>query len=330
MALRRKNKYYIKKLLAFILSRDFLVFLVCLLLSVLFWYIVALNEDYEREFDLRLQLKNVPRNVVITTDLPSTVHITLKDRGSRLLSYKYYGGLPVVNVDFRNYNQHSGHVVLRSSDLSKLILKRLLPSTKISSFNPTSVEYYYNYGLHARLPIVLNANIQAERFYSVSGVRLYPDSVTVYATQEVLDTMTAAYTRPIYLSGVEKRTVRRALFHDVKGAKFSPSSTLLRVDVDQITEKTVAVPVRWTNFPASKVLRTFPSTVKVTFLVGMNMYEQINSNDFAIVVSYEDVLRSQNGKLHLSLKSIPAGVSHVRINPENIDYLIEDVAEEEI
>ena len=59
------------------------------------------------------------------------------------------------------------------------------------------------------------------------------------------------------------------------------------------------------------------------------MYKQVNADDFVIAISYDDVLKNTNGKLHLSLKSIPAGVSRVRIVPEYVDYLIEDVTEEE-
>lgn len=311
--------------LSFILSKDALVMLICIALASLFWYIVALGDEYEQDFHVKLSLRNVPENVVVTTDLPSEVTVTLKDKGSRLLSYKYGGGLPTLNIDFRNYSQGSGHVTLHSSDLSKLLLPKLLPSTRISAFKPEAVDYYYNYGLHSRLPIRLRANLQPEKFYSVGGVRLTPDSVTVYATQEVLDTMTAVYTDRLEISGISERTVRRVGFVPVKGAKFEPANVLVRVDIDQITEKTVKVPVRWVNFPASMVLRTFPSSVDVTFQVGMSLYKQITSEDFVIVVNYDDVLQSAGGKLHLKLKSIPAGVTHVRISPEDIDYLIENV-----
>lgn len=305
-----------------------MVFLVCLALAGMFWYMVALGEEYERDFDLRLQLKNVPENVVITTDVPQKIRVTLKDKGGRLLSYRYGGGLPMVNVDFRNYDQNSGHVKLRLADISKLLLPRLMPSTKIAAINPAPVEYFYNYGLHATLPVVFNATLEAEKFYSVSSVRFKPDSVTVYATQEVLDTMTAVYTQNILIDGINKRTVRRIPFVEVLGAKFEPQNVLMTADVDQITEKTVEVPVKWVNFPATKALRTFPSRVKITFQVGMSMYKRITKDDFVVVVNYDDVLKSEGGKLHLSLKSLPAGVSHVRLNPENIDYLVEDVNEE--
>lgn len=318
----------LKKFFSFLTGKNFFTFLVCSCLSALFWSIVSLGEEREMEFDISLALKNVPADVVVTTDLPSKVKFTLKDKGSQLLSYAYSGTLPALNIDFRNYDQHSGHVILKNTDITKALYARLQPSTKIVGMKPDVVEYYYNYGLHAVFPVVLRSDVRTQRYYSVSSVRLYPDSVTVYAPKEVLDTMTAVYTDLLQLENVGARMVRRVPLQSVKGTKLDPKTVVARIDVDQITEKSVMVPVRWVNFPATKVLRTFPASVKVTFQVGMSMYKQISNSDFAIVVNYDDVLNSTGEKIHLSLKSVPAGVSHVRISPEYVDYLVEDVAEE--
>ena len=310
-------------------SKNFFVFLVCLCLSALFWYIIALNEEREIDFNLKLNLKNVPENVVVTSALPPNIKVTLKDRGAQLLSYKYSGGLPAVNIDFRNYDQQSGHVILKNNDITKTLLAKLQPTTKVTAINPGTIDYYYNFGLHSKVPVRLRASLSTNKFYNMSSVKLYPDSVTVYGSKSVLDTLSTIYTDYITLSQLKEKTIRRIPLQKIKGAKIVPETTVLRVDIDQITEKTVEVPVKWINFPATKVLKTFPSSVKVTFQVGTAMYKQVHAEDFVIVISYDDVLKNTSGKLHLSLKSVPASVSHVRIVPESVDYLIEDVTEDE-
>lgn len=281
------------------------------------------------DFDLKLSLKNVPGNVVITTPLPSSVKVTLKDKAATLLSYRSSGGLPSVNIDFNNYDQQSGHVVLKNADIIKVVQSRLQTTTKVQALQPNVIEYFYNFGLHARFPVVLRASLEAEKLYGVSSVSLKPDSVTVFASREVLDTMTAVYTKHVVAENINKKTAYHLQFENIKGTKVTPGYTTLTVNVDKITEKTVEVPVRFVNFPASKVLRTFPSSVKVSFQVGLNMYKQITAADFPIVVSYDDVQNSNSEKLHLYFKSVPAGVSYVRIIPEYVDFLVEDVVEED-
>ena len=60
----------------------------------------------------------------------------------------------------------------------------------------------------------------------------------------------------------------------------------------------------------------------------MSIYRKINAEDFTLVVNYEDLLKETDGNVHLYLKSIPVGVSHVRIVPNQVDFLIEDIVDE--
>ena len=89
------------------------------------------------------------------------------------------------------------------------------------------------------------------------------------------------------------------------------------------TEKTVEVLLRGINFPADKVLRAFPSKVQVTFQVGLSRFREVNASDFVVNVSYEELLKLGTDKYTVKLKSLPRGVSHVRIHPEQVDFLIE-------
>ncbi|HCE48551.1 MAG TPA: hypothetical protein DEQ84_07900 [Prevotellaceae bacterium] len=266
--------------------------------------------------------------MVITTELPATFHVVLKDRGSQLLNYQY-AGLPAINLDFRNYDRQSGHVVLSPADIVKLLQQRLSPTTKIVSYKAERLEYYFNNGLNVRLPVELKANLKTEQLYGISSIRVIPDSVTAYAMPEVLDTLRSAITQSLNLANISESLVCKVNLAKMRGVKFDPSSVRVKINVDQMTEKSVDVPVKRVNFPAGKTLRTFPSKVKIIFQVGMSMYRKITADDFTLVVNYETLLKATDGKIQLYLKSVPAGVSHVRIVPSTVDFLIEDVVEED-
>lgn len=278
------------------------------------------------DYHLKFKLTNVPQNVLITQELPTDAYVTLHDVGSKLLSYRSGGGLPNITVDFSKFETNKGHVILKNSVLKELIQAHILPTSKISAIKPEKVEYYYNTGTYRQLPIVLCSNLKADKFYSISDVRLYPDSVKVYAPSEVLDTMTAVYTEFFQLQNITERTVRRVPFIHITGTKFMPENMLLRVDVDQITEKTITVPIHKINFPAEKALRTFPASAKVTFQVPMKIYRKITAEDFAIAINYDEVLNNTHEKLPLKLKSVPNGITHVRITPSEVDYILENVS----
>ena len=89
-------------------------------------------------------------------------------------------------------------------------------------------------------------------------------------------------------------------------------------------EMSVEVPVKGLNFPADNVLRTFPSKVQVTFRVAMDDIRRVKADDFAVGVTYEQLLKTPaNAKCEVTLKASPAFVNHARLSPTEVDYLIE-------
>ena len=79
----------------------------------------------------------------------------------------------------------------------------------------------------------------------------------VYAPQEILDTITAAYTQALNFEDVADTIRRRVNLADVRGAKFIPSFDDVTLLVDIYAEKSVEVPIRGINFPPDKVLSYF-------------------------------------------------------------------------
>ena len=86
------------------------------------------------------------------------------------------------------------------------------------------------------------------------------------------------------------------------------------------------VPLRGINFPADKVLRAFPSKVQITFQVGLKRFRSIKASDFVIYVSFEEQLKLVSDKYTVKLKSAPRGINQIRIVPEQVDFLIEQVS----
>lgn len=293
----------------------------------MFWLFEALNETYDHEFAFPVELRNVPDNVVITTELPPALHVTLRDRGSVLYRYKYLRKFKAVTIDYHTYANASGHVTIAANELLKQITPQLQAGTQVAGIKPESLEFYYNYGLRKRVPVILQQRIRTGKMYSLADTRLQTDSVTVYASEGQLDTITGAYTLPLAMTGLTDTTSVEAGFVTPPGVKFVPARVGVTFCIDRMIEKTVQVPVQQVNFPATKQLRTFPASVSVTFQVGMGMYRSVTQDNFVIVVNYEDLLKNKDNNCRLSLKSVPAGVSHVRISPQEVEYIIEDISD---
>ena len=323
------EQYYrlgIQKIRKFLLSnkcKECLVFLFFVLVSFAFWMLQTLDDVYQTEFKVPLRLKNVPKEAVLTSELPNEVRVRVEDRGTVLLNYMLGRTFFPVSFDFNDYRDKGTHVHISSAELLKKVAAQLNVSTHLISVRPDTLDFIYTMGKAKKVPVRLNGEVRAGLQYYVSHIGFVPDSVIAYAPQEVLDTLTAAYTERVDLENVADTFHKRVSLQKLKGVKFVPAYNDLSVYVDMYSEKTVEVPIVGINFPANKVLRTFPSKVQVTFQVGLMHFKEISSEDFFIGVTYEDILKANGDKLLLTLKSVPDYVSHARIIPASVDYLIE-------
>lgn len=332
------NRFQLKKTLikiknAFLgrKNKEFLIFLLFFFVSATFWLLQSLNETFDVELSVPLRLTDVPENMVITSDLASDLRVVVRDKGTVMLRYLYGSAISPISVSYKNYDMGnaSGRVVVSWTDVQKAVQGQLLSSTRIVSMRPDTLEYFFNRGARKRVPVCMSGLIETKPEYYLQKVTFAPDSVDVLAPPSILDTITAAYTLPVHLAGLSaSKQVTRGL-HAVRGAKFIPSQVAVNAAIDMYTEKTVDVPVVGVNFPGSKDLRTFPSKVKVTFRIGMSHFKEVTADDFVLAVSYEDLMNNNAPKIRLRLKSMPPGVSNVRITPQDVDYLVEQIAEEE-
>ncbi len=307
-------------------SREFFIFLFFFFIASGFWLLQTLNNDYETEFSIPVKLKGVPNNVVITSEPASELHIKVKDKGTVLLNYMLGKSFYPITLDFNDYKGANNHVSVYASQFERKILSQLNASTRLLSMKPDTLEYYYSTGESKLVPVRLQGTVSAGREYYLSDTIFTPDSVLVYASEKTLDTITVAYTQKLKLEDISDTLKQQVVLAGRKGIKFVPASVEMMLPVDIYTEKTVEVPLRGVNFPADKVLRAFPSKVQVTFQVGLSRFRQIGADDFHIYVSYEELLHLGSDKYTVKMKNIPKGVSHVRFNPERVDFLIEQVS----
>lgn len=306
--------------------REFLFFLFFVFVAFTFWILQTLNETYETEVHIPLRIKNVPNDVVMTNELPQQIVLTIQDKGTVLANYKWGQGLLPLVLDFEDCRQRGPHVRIPTADLQKKMAGQLAVSTNLLDISPDTLELIYTQSSGKKVPVKMAGEVLPGRQYYIAECSLKPDTVMVYAPQQMLDTLTGVNTEKFRFANVSDTLHRLVALQPVKGVKCVPDKIVLDVTADMLTEKKVSVPIVGIGFPADKQLKTFPSHVDVSFLVGLQQFKKITADDFLIEVSYEDLTTVPTPtKCRLELKRMPLGVNHVRLHPESVDYLIEQV-----
>lgn len=304
-------------------SREFFIFLFFFFVASGFWLLQTLKNDFQTEVSIPVKLRNVSSDVIVTSDIPSALKVTLKDKGTVLLNYLLAQSFYPVSIDFKDYQNKGNQVKVLSWDLDKKISSQLNSSTALIEIKPDTIDLIYVQGKAKVLPVKLLGEVTPSRQYYLTDTIFRPDSVTVYAPDQILDTMQCVYTEYIRLENLSDTLRQNLNLARTRGVKIEPPTTQVTFPVEVITESTLEIPLIPVDFPKDRVLRTFPSRVNVTFQVGINRLRTINPEDFVLLVPYEDIVNNKTDKYRLTLSAIPNGVSHVRIFPQEIDYLIE-------
>ena len=307
-------------------SREFFLFLFFLFVAASFWLIQTLDNEYETDITIPVRLRSVPENVVVTSDPVSSVRVHVRDKGTLLFNYRMGKVFTPLHIDF--VTGDNNHVQIPISAFSRAIASQLSSSTQVLSVVPDTLEYYYSTGQSKMVPVRFQGLAAAGPRHYLSDTIFTPDSVKVYAPQAVLDTIKAAYMELSEFTGIDDTFRKEVRLHAERGVKLVPETSTLSLAVDMYTEKTVEVELHGINFPPGKQLRSFPSKISITFQCGLSQFNELTADDFHIFVSYEDLLKLGNQKYTVRLRNIPKGVSNVRFNPTQVDFLIEQTEED--
>lgn len=305
-------------------NREFLTFFFFLVLSSIFWLMTTLNETYEKEVCVPVHLVNIPKSVVITSDIDDTVRVTVRDKGFALVGYIYGDEIRPININFATYaNRQTGHGVVSAQDVMKMVNQRFAGASKVLQVKPDRLDFSYNYGLSRHLPVKMAGQVVPGNAFYLARTQFWPETVTVYASQATLDSLRYVKTVPINITNFSDTVVRTVELEKIKGVKIVPSTVRIGLYPDILTEESIEVPVTAVNMPEGKVLRTFPQRVKVNFIVGASMFRSITPDQFSVVVDYNEVVTHPSDKCTIRLRQSPHGVRNARLQMPQVDYLIE-------
>ena len=304
------------------INHELWVFVIFVCIAVVFWCIQVLKDETQFDLSYKLELKDLPGSVIITSSLPNTISVTVKGRGYELLEYIVKHKSSTIQIDYSDVPKSHGAFTIDNYVWKKAFGKELKQGVTLESVTPSIIEIYTSTGNHKSVPVVFRGNVKAQSQYQVCGIELSPQFVDVYAPAERFDTIQSIQTQLLSLTDIKDTTTVRLAIDAPTGVKCVPDSVDVTVCVDLFTTKTVKVPIYCENIPEDMILRTFPLMAEVSFNVSATMYPNITPDDFIAVVDYNSI-RPEDKKCRLKLNGHPEGISNIKLSPEYLDYIIE-------
>lgn len=310
-------------------NKEFLIFLFFLVLSGIFWMMMTLDESYEKELSIPVHITHVPKDVVLLSGETDTIRVTVRDRGIDIVSYIYDEPKKTLNINFKNYDKGDGQGSVSANELQQMIAKLFRSSTKVLSTNPGKYVFFYNTGAHKRVPVRWSGRVIPEQLYFLSHATYSPDSVTIFASEEKLDSIKTVYTEALNCVGFRDTLSIDCRIRKTEGVKTVPDHTRVTFYTDVLTEESMdGIPVQGIHMPKGKVLRTFPAKVKVNFVTGVSVFRKLKPSDFVVIADYNELKSNPSEKCNIYLRKTPDGISRAALTVNQVDYLIEEEEED--
>ena len=310
--------------------KNFIVFLFFLVLSTLLWFLDALNQSYKTTVDVPITYINWPNGKMNITDLPDKLEVTVTGYGFDILNYNLKSSLRKVKIDLGQVDlipvkkNDSVHYYLLSKNLVDQVNAQLVQGLKALSIKPDTIFFAFTSLGTKIVPVKLDAQFKfAKQFTAKSEPKLTPDKVTVTAPLVILDTLKYVRTKEYFFNNINKSIEQEVRLMAPPNSTVKPSSVKLTLEVERYTEVRKKIHIQVLNQPDSVLLRIFPQTVTVKYLVGFSNYHKVNTADFIFAVDYNDIKNSISGRLPVKVLHSPDNIISYTFSPTSVDYIIE-------
>ena len=298
-------------------GRNALTFGVFLIIAAIFWFILALNDEVQQDFDIPLKLNEVPEGITVISNLPSALSVSVKDKGSSLIKYNM-GKHPELELNYSNFKKDSKRLTMTSSQLLGNIRSVFGQNANILEIRPDSLSIVYTNlpGVKKRVNVV--SDVTASPQHIISGpIQAVIDTVKVYSVNNIPSYLTVK-TDTIIISGLTDTTYVDAELIVPDGMKVVPASVQVMIPVEPLIAKQRQIPIETLNVPDGMRVLTFPSTVEINYTVPISLY---NRDDYRVKAYAKYKFNSK--KLPLELSGIPDIYQNVYLSTDSVEYLIE-------
>lgn len=304
-------------------KRRVFTLLACLLLAIAAWLFMALSNKYVYPAKTVLVFVNSPAKKAWYPLQSDTVDLQVEGTGWQLLFSRLRISPPSIFVSLRQLNTRD-YVVL--SDQLYNVNRQLESTQKVISVRPDTLYFDFTKKGIKKVPIKLISRLDFVKQYGISSdVILTPKQVTVAGPAEELSKIAFWPTDTLKLDKIQSSsTVRIGLQHSVhKNVSVSPSSVEVKLPVDEFTEKTIEVPLKIINNKNYLNIKLYPKKVKVTFLVALSFYNQVDENFISANVDVNEWQDLNHHMFTVKITEFPGYCKLVGISPAKVDFVIE-------
>ncbi len=306
-------------------SKETFLFLFFVVIAALFWILLSFNNNITRDITINVVV-NKPKSITLINDVPSTVTVTVKDRGLSFLK-SFFQSTPTIELDLSKYiNEKNSAMEIAPNQLINEVRRAINNEATIIKVIPESIVSKYTTLPGKKVPINWEDNIEniiPDKQFVINPdlIKTDPDSAIVYA----LDQATLFKVNEVDISTVEVANLtstftKEVTIKGINNVKIVPDRVKLTVPVEPLIRKDFNASISLRNQPHGVRVLVFPPSIDVTFLVPQSHYR--DPVNLTVIVDYNDI-DPKNNKVNIKLGEVSGNYTNVTLPIDSVNYLIE-------
>ncbi|MDE6074309.1 MAG: hypothetical protein K2J42_01945 [Muribaculaceae bacterium] len=303
-------------------GRNCITLLIFVAIATFFWVLMALNDELQRDFELPVSFDNVPSDVTLLNSQPVVLNVSLKDKGSSMIRYGW-GKPPTVQFDFNDVKAKNDKIIINPLKINNAI-RGIFGQATVVALKPDSVMIPFTRRPGKIVKVrVETGDITTSGQYVVSGnLRAETDTVRLFSSTKIPANLRTVDTEPINAEYLTDTTRIQARIIPPEGMIAIPSTVTVMIPVEPLVAREITVPVEVANAPRGKTVVTFPSSVKVSFLLPMSVYNNTDESRFVVSANYSK-RSSTTSRMPLTISGAPTSYHNIELHTDSVEYLIE-------
>ena len=313
-------------------SREFLTYMIFLLIAVVIWYMNALNKNYTDEQRFAVRYTDLPDDKALANTPEEYLFLTINAQGFTLLKYRLGLIFNPITLEAsyqtlrRNSRSAQGEYQLVTQSAFDRVAIQLSSGVRLIRIEPDTLTFLFSETTVKSVVVKPMLQLHCEKDFLPKGaMHVEPAKVTVIGPKALVDTMQFVYTRTKTYRKL-KDTFRTSIeLLPVRQLRYSSNEVSIVQVIERHTEATIQVPIEPVNLPKEMTMRFFPGIVAVNCMVPISDYEKLQPYMFRAVVDYASIrdVKDNQAKAKVTISRAPDFVTDVKFHPKNVDFIIE-------
>ena len=306
------------------LSREWIVFLLSVVLAFLVWFLVNLSQQYSGTISVPVVAQCNLEGY--GTESSNTVLVSARCRteGFRLVREFSRRERKVVKVKFNRIDLRRtgpGEFSVIGGAKNSYINQFFGDGAQLEAFITDTLRFHFPVENHKKVPVEVPMSVTCRSQYMQSGpFRVTPDSITVYGSAEKLDAVERVTTGRLVLSEVSNSQHGLLKLNPIRDVRLSADEVSYELPVSRYVELTATVNLEVLNAPAGASLQVYPPTAQVYLRCAFPIAKD-PLRTLRMYIDWKDFSSSLTGRCVPRVNRLPAGVLDYRVEPEVFDCI---------